>query len=83
MIYLLQVLKMIGKKEHDFFITIFNDLSFELEDLGYKECPEDLINDLLDNHFGIYIEDDRQLKMFTECIMKKQGKMDFIKNLAL
>lgn len=79
MLHLLQIYKMIENK--DYFISIFDDLSFELENMGYKDCPEDLVDELLDIHFGIYMESETQLKMLTDCILKKQGQMNFLKAL--
>jgi hypothetical protein len=73
MFYLLQLYRLFkDKKDREYFIKIFSDLEFELDELGYRECPEDLIQDLLINHFGIEVESDRQLKKLTETILKKK-----------
>ena len=64
MLHLMQVYKMIQDKT--LFIELFNDLSYE-------------INEMLDNHFGLYLEDSRQLQRLTETIIKKQGSLQFLK----
>ena len=78
MIYLLQVYKMIENK--DLFIQVFSDLDYELNEMGWKDDPETLMNDLLFNHFGLTSEDDRQLKMFTNTILNKKD-LSFLKAL--
>jgi hypothetical protein len=77
MLHLMQIYKLIDNK--DLFIELFNDLSFELDELGYSNFPEMLINEMLDNHFGIYLECDKQLQRITETIIKKQGSLHFLK----
>lgn len=69
MIYLIQIAKMI--KDLDHFYDIFSDLSFEIEEMGWK--PIDLIPDLLDNHFGLEMEDQTQIKFLTEAIMDQNN----------
>lgn len=78
MLYLLQLYKMVQDK--DFFISIFSDLEYELEELGWSVDPETLINDLLFNHFGLTIEDDRQLAKLTQTILNKKD-LHFLKAL--
>lgn len=73
MLRLIQVYNTVKDKE--LFVDIFDDLSFELHDLGYIDYPEDLIDELLVNHFGISFECPRQLKDFTNDIMRYQGKL--------
>lgn len=75
MIHFYQILNMIDDKQY--FIDLFNDLSFELEDMGWKADPCTLINDLLDNHFGIAFECDKQLKRFTDYVLSKQGSLQY------
>ncbi len=70
MIYLLQILKMLNKKQQKEFVALFSDLDYELNDLGWKGDETTLINDMLFNHFGLSIEDDFQLQMLTDCILK-------------
>jgi len=75
MIYLIQVMKMLNKKEVKLFVDLFDDLSFEVEECGYQGLEEDLIGEMMTNHFGITFECGNQLNMFTECIMKHQNKL--------
>jgi len=70
MIYLLQILKMLNKRQQKEFVALFSDLDYELNDLGWKGDETTLINDMLFNHFGLSIEDDFQLQMLTDCILK-------------
>lgn len=81
MLFLLQIYKMVEDKT--LFINLFNDLSFEIEELEYDtpELQMELVNDMLNNNFGLWLEDDFQLKMLTETIMEKQGKLEFLKSL--
>lgn len=76
MIYFMQILKMLNKEQRELFIDLFDDLSFELDDMGYRGHETDLVNEMLDNHLGLFIEDDRQLKSFTEYILKEQNKLE-------
>ena len=79
MLHLLQIYKMIEDKK--LFINLFNDLSYEIEEMGYTHLEDqmELINEMLDNHFGLFMEDDRQLKMLTQAILKRQGKLEVLK----
>lgn len=81
MLHLLQLYKMITDKK--LFISLFNDLSYEIEEMGYLHLEDqmELINEMLDNHFGIYLEDYGQLQRLTTAIISKQGKLDFLKAL--
>lgn len=79
MIFLVQLLAGLNTKQIENFQKMFSDLEFELEEMGYKDCPEDLIDQLLGDHFGIYFtrEDETaewQLGELTKCILEnKQG----------
>jgi hypothetical protein len=64
---------MLTNQQTKLFIGLFEDLSFEIEELGYEGNEEELINEMLDNHLGIFLEDDSQLEMFTAYILKHQG----------
>jgi hypothetical protein len=79
MLYLLQIYKMVQDK--DLFINLFNDILSDINDLGYNDSPEELVNELLSTHFHMTLEDDRQLKYFTNTILKKQGTLSFLKSL--
>ncbi len=70
MIYLLQILRMLNKKQQREFVALFSDLDYELNDMGWKGDETTLINDMLFNHFGLSVEDDGQLQMLTDCILK-------------
>ena len=76
MIYLIQILNMLNKKEIQLFIELFNDLSYEIEEMGYKGMEQDLISDMLRNHIGLDMECPKQLKMFTDYIMRHQGNLE-------
>lgn len=74
MIYLIQLLKMLDRKQRQEFLTLFSDLDYELDELGWRGNETDLVNDMLFNHFGLSIEDETQLKRLTEVILDK-GKL--------
>lgn len=76
MFYLVQIIKMLNKEQRTLFIGLFDDLSFEIEEMGYEGMEGELINDMLMNHFGIEIYDMNQLDMFTACILKHQGRIE-------
>lgn len=59
MFYLMQILRMIPTSEIDCFFEMFSDLEFEIEEMGWNR--EELIKDMLFNHYGFEILDDRQL----------------------
>lgn len=73
MLHFIQIYKLVLDKE--LFINLLDDLSYEIEELGYKGSEADLVHGILDNHFGIFLEDERQLERVTEHILKYQGKM--------
>jgi hypothetical protein len=70
MIYLIQLYKMVHDKK--LFINVFSDLDFELEEMGWKDDPEGLIEGMLFNHFGLEIDDEKQLSSLTKTILKKK-----------
>jgi len=76
MIYLIQIINMLNKKDKTLFTQIFNDLDYELTTLGYSQFPEDLIEELLSNHFNIQMTDPKQLQILTDAILKYQLKLD-------
>ena len=69
MLHLLQIYKMVQDKK--LFIQIFNDLEFELDEMGWRENPEELVSDLLLNHFGLELTCPKQLKSITKSIIYK------------
>jgi hypothetical protein len=70
MIYLLQILKRLNKKQRQEFVALFSDLDYELDELGWRGNETDLVNDMLFNHFGMELEDKNQLQMLTDAILK-------------
>jgi len=76
MIYVIQILKMLNEEQFKLFTIIFNDLSHEIETLGYDGMEDELMSDLLFNHFGLTMESRDQLKMFTEYILKHQNNLE-------
>jgi hypothetical protein len=73
---------MMTKLQRKFFIALFDDLAMEIEDMGYEGFEDELVNEMLYNHFGLTIEDDRQLKIFTEYILKHQHDLEATVNRA-
>jgi len=72
----MQLVKMMSNQEIKLFIGLLDDLSHEIEEMGYKGYEVDLIEDIMFNHFGIEFECTNQLNMFAECIMKHQNKLE-------
>lgn len=70
MMYLIQILKMLNKPQRKQFEAIFSDLDYELNDMGWAGNETELVNDMLFNHFGLSVDDQSQLKMLTESILK-------------
>jgi hypothetical protein len=71
MIYLIQLLKALSKEDIELFKSLFSDISFEIEELGYQGNESELINDMLDSHFGLSLEDQAQLDSLTRIILDK------------
>ncbi len=71
MIYLIQLLKALSKEDIELFKSLFSDISFEIEELGYQGNESELINDMLDSHFGLSLEDQAQLDSLTKIILDK------------
>ena len=82
MIYLMQIVKMLNKNQIRHFIALFEDLTYEIEELGYKGMETELVNDMLMNHFGLEIECENQLSRLTDSILKNQGRFDKTVNTA-
>jgi hypothetical protein len=81
MIYLMQIMNMLNKKERTDLIHILEDLSFELEEMGWNSDPEGLISDILFNHFGFEMEDPKQLTWLTDWVLEKQNSPQSFKAL--
>jgi len=75
MIYVIQIIKMLTKQQRSLFIAIFNDLSYDIEELDYDGIEGELINDLLLSHFGFDLMDECQLEILTAYIMRHQGNL--------
>lgn len=69
MITLLELLKITNTP--NFFYKLFSDLEYELDELGWRGDEKTLINDMLFNHFGVTIEDERQLESLVSIILDK------------
>jgi len=82
MLYLLQLLKLLDNKQRKFFGVLFDDLSMEIEDMGYEGHETELVNEMLFNHFGLTVEDDKQLQVFTDYILNNQGEFTQCVNRA-
>ena len=76
MIYAIQILKMLDNRGRRLFIELFNDLSYERFEMGYDAMEDELISDILFNHFGLEIECQSQLEMFTAYILKHQNNLE-------
>jgi flagellar biosynthesis GTPase FlhF len=70
--YLMQILQMLNKEQRKQFVELFSDLEYELDELGWRGDETTLVNDMLFNHFGLSIEDERQLERFTEAVLDKK-----------
>ena len=66
---------MLNKEQLELLVDLLDDLSFEIDEMGYKGMEGELINEMLDNHLGIFIEDENQLKIFTDLILRHQGNI--------
>jgi spore coat polysaccharide biosynthesis predicted glycosyltransferase SpsG len=78
----MQILNMIeGKEERDYFVALFSDLSFEIEEMGYEGMEEDLVESLLFDHFGLEMMDENQLAMLTKYILEKQKDPTSLKSI--
>ena len=69
MVYLMQILNRLDTNNLDLFEELFTDISYEIEYLGYENSEYELINEMLNSHFGLTIEDDRQLQFLTKVIL--------------
>jgi hypothetical protein len=67
MIYLMQILNQVPFDQLNAFYVLFSDIS-EHEELGYT--PEEYVNQLLETHFGMSLEDEEQLKRMTATLQK-------------
>jgi hypothetical protein len=66
---------MLSKKQRKLFIDLFDDLSVEIEECGYEGAEDQLIGQMMSDHLDLFMEDDRQLKMLGDYIMKHQGQI--------
>lgn len=80
MLFFYQLLNQV--KDKTFFIDLFDDLSFELDELGYRDDPVMLVDELLLNHFGIEMQCQKQLQMVTDFILKHQGNLNFYERMT-
>ena len=78
MIYLIQLVKMWNKQERELFIALMEDLSFEIDEMGYEGQEAELINEMMFNHLGFEFECNDQLNMFTDLILRHQGNIEGI-----
>ena len=62
------IISLSNKQRHEF-LSLFADLDFELNELGWKGDETTLVNDMLFNHFGFSIQDEDQLKNITDAIL--------------
>ena len=84
MLFITQLLNMMTKKQIKQFVALFDDLSFEVDEMGWKGQEDEMINDMLINHFGLELVDDWQLSEATKFIMNNQGKLkDKVRGIAL
>lgn len=83
MIYLMQILKMLNKTQRQQFLALFSDLDYELDELGWRGSETDLINDMLFNHFGLSMEDETQLKMLTDVILKPESLKSAVNTVSM
>ena len=74
MIYMMQILRLLNKRERETLVAAFSDLSFEIEELGYEGLEDELISDMLFNHFGIEMQEPKQLRWLTDWVLEKQNQ---------
>ena len=82
MIYLLQLYRLLDIEQQKMFISLFDDLNYEIDELGYKGSETDLISEMLENHLGVTFECDKQVRRLTDCILKNQGNLSNILRLS-
>jgi hypothetical protein len=70
----MQILKMLTVEQINYFNDLFEDLSEEIDVLGWKGSEPELINQMLQSHFMIEMEDERQLNMLTNCLLSNKYK---------
>lgn len=85
MMFLIQIYNMLDNSDKKLFIDLFSDLDYELNEMGWKDDPETLINDMLFNHFSIDFDimdkvAANQLKMVTNAIL--DGRINRLKLLG-
>jgi len=73
MIVFLKIFNKIKNKK--LFLSVFNDISFDIKSLGYVGDETSFVNSILESHFGLRIEDDKQLILMTNYILKNQGEL--------
>lgn len=66
MIYLMQLFKRIDDLKY--FQALFTDIDFE--ELGYEDDKQELINEMLLEHYGFSIIEDKQLDSITNVILR-------------
>ena len=81
MIYFMQILSMLTKREGEQFVAMVSDLSFEIEEMGYEGLEDELIEGLLSDHFGLEILDKSQLDRLTAYILEKQADPTSLKSI--
>lgn len=69
MIYLMQLLKMLNKDDQKLFIALFSDFKAESIEMGYDGNEAELFNEMLMNHLGMEIEDNRQLESIVKILL--------------
>ena len=69
MIYLMQLLKMLNKDDKKLFIALFSDFKAESIEMGYDGNESELFNEMLLNHLGMEIEDNRQLESIVKILL--------------
>lgn len=69
MIYLMQLLKMLNKDDQKLFVALFSDFKNESIEMGYNGNELELFNEMLMNHLGMEIEDNRQLKSIVKILL--------------
>jgi len=57
-------------QDKELFIALFSDLKDEVSNLGYSGCEGELFNEMLLNHFGLEIEDSKQLDRITSVVLR-------------
>ncbi len=79
MLHLLQLYNMVEDKE--MFIKLFSNFAVLCDDMGYSDDMGELFNELLDNHFLLFITNNNQLDRIVNTL-KKHSDLAILSNIS-